>query len=82
MFPRIKDGEIVIYKRDGLVPEQLIGQEAIVGLDDGRVFLKVIARGSQPNRWTLESHNFPSIYDATVEWCSEALAIVKPGTVL
>jgi transcriptional regulator with XRE-family HTH domain len=82
IYPRVKNGEIVLYQRDGHVTEKLLGSEAIVGLDDGRVLLKNIAKGSSPHHWNLESHNFPTIYDATIEWCGEVIAIVKPRAVL
>ena len=79
MTPRINDGEIVIYQRDSQTPEQLIGQDAVVGLEDGRVMIKTIRKGSAPNIWRLTSHNFPEIEDVKIEWCGELLAIIPKG---
>lgn len=42
----------------------------VVGLDDGRIMIKRLARGSVPGTWTLLSQFEPPIYDANVKWAT------------
>ena len=58
MQPLVEDGDIVIADRtEGLLPSDLLGKKAIVKLIDGPYLFKTIRRGSEPNRWNLESFN-------------------------
>ena len=77
--PRVKDGDVVIYHRNGLTPDALIGREAIVGLASKSVMMKRILRGSFAGVFNLESHNAPLIENAVIEWCGEVMAIVPQG---
>ncbi len=79
MAPRIRDGDVVIYHRDGHTAETLVGREAIVGTSDGRVLLKIIEQGNKPYLWNLVSHNFPTLQSISVEWTGEIIAIIPLG---
>ena len=69
MYPRYFDGEKLFYvNREP--PSELIGQECVVGLKDGRVLVKILRRGSRPRRFDLESWNAPLLEDQDVEWAA------------
>jgi phage repressor protein C with HTH and peptisase S24 domain len=65
-WPRFQHGEYVLIGRRSTSPEKLIGELAMVQLEDGRRMLKTIQRGRIPGLYTLESHNAPPEHDARV----------------
>jgi transcriptional regulator with XRE-family HTH domain len=78
-WPRVKQGDVVVYSRNDTSPEDMIGEEAIVKLVDGRILLKTIRRGHAPGVFTLESHNAGPIEDVEVEWVGNIEVIVPRG---
>lgn len=73
MYPRYFEGERIIYIHDGGSPSDYIGQECIVKLEDGRVLLKIVRKGSRKGLFTLESWNAPPIEDQKIEWAAPVL---------
>lgn len=69
MFPRYDDGNIIMWSRQ-LPPQELLHREAVVGLADGRILVKIINRGSANGLWTLNSFNAPPIVDQVIEWAA------------
>lgn len=70
MYP-FDDGWLVFWAKDHEgVPEKCIGKICVVQLQDGRMYLKRLLRGSTPYHFTLESHNAPPIEGAAVEWAA------------
>ena len=63
MEPAYHDGDRLIYddRRDGDYSD-LINRECIVHLNDGRTYVKILLKGSEPGLWTLISHNASSDY--------------------
>lgn len=63
------DRWLVFYddRRDP-VTRDMIGKLCILGLADGRVLIKQLAKGSAAGYWTLLSNFDAPIYDAVVEW--------------
>jgi phage repressor protein C with HTH and peptisase S24 domain len=72
------DGAILYYddRRDPPTPD-LIGRLCILGLEDGRVLVKKLYRGSRRGLWTLISTNENPIEDQRVEWAA-AVIFIKP----
>ena len=71
MYPAYREGDIIVYEKKfegDLTP--LIGRECIVRLEDGRSYVKELARGSGPGLWTLISHNAPPIPDVRLAWAA------------
>jgi hypothetical protein len=54
---------------------RFIGRVCVVGLVDGRVLIKLLAKGQRAGRWTLLSQFEPPIYDAQIEWVAAITAI-------
>ena len=72
MRPAMREGDILIYdnRLEGdLTP--LIGSECILALADGRMFVKELAPGSAPGRYTLLSHNAPPMLDQSPQWAAK-----------
>ena len=46
MYPRYFDNEFLLYVRRNDDPEALVGQESVVQLADGRVFVKILRKGT------------------------------------
>jgi phage repressor protein C with HTH and peptisase S24 domain len=71
MYPAYEAGTILYYSKL-LPPAELVNRRAIVQLGDGRIFVKIVRRGSTENAWTLQSINsqFPDIVDQMVDWAA------------
>ncbi len=82
MFPRYRDGDVILTRQERRksIDDDVIGTEAIVGLPDGKCYLKVIREGSRKGVFTLESWNAPPMYDASPEWISEVYLIIPSGS--
>lgn len=76
MYPRYFDNEYLFYVRDSRPPAEFIGRECVVKLDDGRIFVKVLRKGSN-GFFNLESWNGPVIENKAVEWAAPVLARVN-----
>jgi transcriptional regulator with XRE-family HTH domain len=50
--------------------DDLIGKLCVVGLEDGRVLIKKLRRGSLDGAFTLQSQFEPPIYDVFLEWAA------------
>lgn len=73
MYPAYKEGDLLVYQRDGLEDwRDFIGQDVVVKLTDGRTFVKVLKRATKTTA-TLGSHNAPDIENARVEWAAPVL---------
>lgn len=71
MFPTYKDGDVVFIQRvhEGVLAEY-IGDDCAVRLTSGETYLKVLAHGTLPGRFTLRSSNAPDMVDVEVEWAT------------
>lgn len=77
MAPRFEDGDYIIIEKIFLDVRSLIGRACYVKLADGRCYLKTLAAGSTPGRFTLLSINGPDIPDVVLEQAFP-VAWVKP----
>ena len=77
MLPKYEDGELIYVRRDhnGILPEYL-GRYCAVRTTDGGTFLKILAAGSEPGRYTLRSLNAPDMENVEVEWASPVLFVM------
>ncbi|TPM89881.1 helix-turn-helix transcriptional regulator [Mesorhizobium sp. B2-1-3A] len=71
MYPAYEDGTLLYYSKI-LPPDAMVNRRAVVQLGDGRIFVKVLRRGSTDNTWTLQSVNtlYPDMVDEVVEWAA------------
>lgn len=78
MEPAYHDGDRLIYddRRDGDYTD-LINRECIVHLNDGRTYVKILLRGSEPGLWTLISHNASPITDVPISWAARVKWVLK-----
>lgn len=71
MFPKWEGGDVVYVRRDhDGVLEEYIGDYCAVHTADGGTFLKILTRGSKPDRFTLRSLNAADMEDVEVVWAS------------
>jgi hypothetical protein len=69
-------GWLVFYSQKLDAPfEQGLGRLCVVGLADGRVLIKKIARGNLHGRFNLYSQFEPPIYDADILWAAKVEAM-------
>jgi phage repressor protein C with HTH and peptisase S24 domain len=66
MIPAYRDGDRIFIEPNDHTPDQLVGREVVVDIDDGKRLLKVLRRGTEPGRWTLESFNAEPIENVVV----------------
>ncbi|MFG1376129.1 S24 family peptidase [Xanthobacter autotrophicus] len=71
MLPVFQDGDLVGYSKEPRPPGDLIGVRCLVKLRDGRMFIKVLKRGTRPGLFTLVSFNAGDIEDVDVEWAAQ-----------
>lgn len=71
MLPKYEAGDVIYVRRDheGVLPEY-VGDYCAVHLADGGTFLKILAPGSKPNRYTLRSLNAADMENVEVIWAS------------
>lgn len=71
MYPRFKDGEIIYWQKDhdGILAEY-IGEDCVVRLLTGEIYVKQLAVGSQPGRFTLRSTNASDMVDVEIDWAA------------
>lgn len=69
MLPLYKSGAVLYYSKQ-LPPENMLGEQCVVRLADGRVLVKVLRHGSAKGLYTLLSLNAPDIEDVAVEWAA------------
>jgi len=69
MLPLYETGTLLYYSKQ-LPPDEMIGRRAVVRLEDDRVLIKTVRRGSQPGLYTLASMNAPDIEDVALQWAA------------
>jgi phage repressor protein C with HTH and peptisase S24 domain len=77
LIPVAEDGWRLVYAGDQTVIEdEVLNRLCVVKLIDGRLLVKRLLRGSQPQRYHLLSTNAPMIEDVEVEWAARVKAII------
>lgn len=79
MLPKYEDGEIIYChapSNDGYVPDDAIGSYCAVRTTDGGTYLKVLTKGTEPERFTLRSLNAPDMENVEVVWASRVLFVM------
>lgn len=79
MYPRYFEGERLFYIQQYQHPNELLNRECVVKVADGRIFVKLIRRGSNDKTFNLESWNAstPTLVDQVIEWAAPVLARVN-----
>lgn len=82
MLPKYEDGEIIYVRRDhdGVLPEY-INRYCAVRTGDGGTYLKILAPGTAPDRYTLRSLNAPDMADVEIVWASPVLFVMPTQAV-
>jgi transcriptional regulator with XRE-family HTH domain len=77
MLPKYEPGDVIYVRRDheGVLP-QYLGRYCAVHLSDGGTYLKILAPGSAPERYTLRSLNAADIGNVEVIWASPVLFVM------
>jgi phage repressor protein C with HTH and peptisase S24 domain len=77
MLPKYEPGDIIYVRRDhdGVLPTYM-GEYCAVHLADGGTYLKILAEGSQPDRYTLRSLNAADMTNVEVIWAAPVLFIM------
>ena len=77
MLPKYEEGEIIYVARDhdGVLPTY-IGRYCAVRTGEGGTFLKILAAGSEADRYTLRSLNAPDMSNVEVTWASPVLFVM------
>ena len=74
-----EDGALIYFEDQRQPPSpDMIGYVCIVELEDGRVLIKRLLRGSAPGLYMLESQIGPPIEDVRIRWAAEPTAIIPP----
>lgn len=66
-MPVYREKDIVYYRKNvHHEPSDLIGEDVVVELATGEMYLKILQYGSQPGRYTLLAYNGASIPDVSI----------------
>jgi phage repressor protein C with HTH and peptisase S24 domain len=78
MLPAYRDQDILFYTRDGADDwTRHVGDECVVQVTDGRVYVKVLRRGSKKGHATLSSYNAVDIEDVPLDWAAPILWVKR-----
>lgn len=69
MWPLFEEGTLLYYSKL-LPPDQMVGRRCVVHLEDGRMLVKSLRKGSERGLYTLVSLNAPDIEDVAVTWAA------------
>lgn len=73
------DGSLILYSdRKDPPQEYMLGHPCIVGLDDGRVLVKRLLRGSKRGLFDLESMIGDTMKDQRVKWAALVDVVIHP----
>lgn len=77
MLPKYRDGDIIYIQRqhDGVLASY-IGEDCAVRLTNGETYVKQLAFGSEPGRFSLLSLNAADMVDVEVEWATPVVFIM------
>lgn len=77
MLPKYEAGDIIYVRRDheGVLPTY-IGKYCAIRTVDGGTFLKILAPGSEPDRYTLRSLNAEDMVNVEIQWASPVLFVM------
>lgn len=80
MLPKYEPGDIVYVRRDhdGVLPGYL-GKYCAVHLTDGGTYLKILAPGTEPGRYTLRSLNAADMENVEVVWAAPVIFTMQNG---
>lgn len=77
LVPVAEDGWKLVYTGEQTMLEhEVLNRLCVVHLADGRMLVKRVMRGSQPQRYHLVSTNAPMIEDAEITWAAPVKAII------
>jgi transcriptional regulator with XRE-family HTH domain len=76
MLPELGDGDFVLYRDTTQRVEDLVGRRCVVRLDDGRVLVKRLRRGTTYGTHTLDSTNAAPIEDVMVIQAAKVEGVV------
>jgi hypothetical protein len=79
MYPAYSDGDVLYYDGHEDTMDKALGRECAVKLEDGRILVKMVNRGSALHQYTLTSHNAPPIQDVRIEWAARIRWVRKAG---
>jgi len=76
MYPMLRDGWILFYRREFLtVPNDCIGALCVAETADGRCYVKELSKGSKKGCYNLISHNAPIMENVPLKWAAKVLDI-------
>lgn len=81
MSPVYRNGDRLICRRHQRAFDNLIGLDCAVLTEDGRGFVKILRRGSRPNRFNLKSYNVTQedLENVKLAWVAPVVWIKRSG---
>jgi transcriptional regulator with XRE-family HTH domain len=76
MMPEIGDGDYIVYREITQRVDDLLGKRCVVRLDDGRVLVKRLRRGTTYGTYTLDSTNAAPIEDVVIVRAAKLESVV------
>ena len=77
-WPVYRHGDLIYFEKDRTAdPADCVGEECIVELDDGKLYLKRILPGTRPGVYTLASYNAPEEPDRMIVSCGPVLWVKR-----
>lgn len=77
MLPKYEAGDVIYINQEHPDPaERHVGEYCAIRLADGGTYLKMLAKGAAPDRYTLRSLNAADLENVEVEWATPVLFIM------
>lgn len=81
MAPVYRNGDFLICRKQGRAFDNLIGLDCAVLTNDGKGYVKILARGTRPGRFNLKSYNVVNkdIENVQLAWVAPIIWIKRTG---
>lgn len=77
LYPVAEDGWRLVYTGEQTILEdEVLNKLCVVQLEDGRMLVKRLMRGTKPLHYHLVSSNAPVIEDVRIQWAARVKAII------
>lgn len=77
LYPVAEDGWRLVYAGEQtVIEEDVLNKLCVVQLEDGRMLVKRLMRGTKPQHYHLASTNAPLIEDVRITWAARVKAII------
>ena len=73
LYPVYREGDLLYFIDHGLIDGMALNKDCVVQMEDGRIFVKTVKRGSLPGTYSLDTFSAPPMENVRLSWISRIL---------